>query len=279
MSPQGACPVAAPSANYGFQPEFVLEKMACNLKLYFMGVCGTAMGNAALLARASGHEVTGADEGVYPPMSTVLAEAGVAVHEGYDPERLAPLKPDMVVVGNAMMRGNPEVEWLLDTKALPFTSLPAMLHDQMLRHRRNIVIAGTHGKTTTTALAAFLLRENGRDPGYLIGGVPQDPADGQPPRGRGRSLCDRGRRVRQRVLRQAEQVHPLRAARRGVQQPRVRPRGHLPRPGRRPARLHPFLEDHPTERVCRAERRRRQPARPGGDAMDPGRPRGDGRGE
>jgi len=143
-----------------------------------MGVCGTAMGNAAMLARAAGHEVSGADEGVYPPMSTVLAEAGVTVHDGYDPERLASLKPDIVVVGNAMTRGNPEVEWLLDTKAFPFTSLPEILHDQILRRRKNIVIAGTHGKTTTTALTAYLLRENGRDPGYLVGGVPQDPPTG-----------------------------------------------------------------------------------------------------
>jgi len=153
-------------------------KDGANLKLYFMGVCGTAMGNAALLARAAGHEVTGSDEGVYPPMSTVLSQAGVAVHEGYDPARLASQKPDLVVVGNAMTRGNPEVEWLLDTRSIPFTSLPAMLHDHVLRHRENIVVAGTHGKTTTTALAAYLLRENGRDPGYLIGGVPQDPPTG-----------------------------------------------------------------------------------------------------
>ncbi len=111
-------------------------------------------------------------------MSTVLAEAGVKVHEGYDPGRLASLKPDLVVIGNAMTRGNPEVEWLMDTKAFPFTSLPQVLHDQVLHSRRNIVISGTHGKTTTTALAAFLLRENGRDPGYLIGGVPQDPPNG-----------------------------------------------------------------------------------------------------
>src|SRR6202142_113042 len=148
------------------------------MRLYFMGVCGTAMGNAALLARATGNDVSGSDSGIYPPMSTVLAEAGVSVHEGYDPGRLASLKPDLVVIGNAMMRGNPEIEWLLDTRAFPFTSLPAMLHDQVLCHRRNIVIAGTHGKTTTTALTAFLLRENGRDPGYLIGGVPQDPPSG-----------------------------------------------------------------------------------------------------
>jgi UDP-N-acetylmuramate: L-alanyl-gamma-D-glutamyl-meso-diaminopimelate ligase len=143
-----------------------------------MGICGTAMGNAALLVRAAGNEVMGSDSGVYPPMSTVLSGAGISVNEGYDPGRLASLKPDLVVIGNAMMRGNPEVEWLLDTRAYPFTSLPAMLNEHVLRHRRNVVIAGTHGKTTTTALAAFLLRENGRDPGYLIGGVPQDPPSG-----------------------------------------------------------------------------------------------------
>ena len=143
-----------------------------------MGVCGTAMGNAALLARAAGHEVLGADAGVYPPMSTVLAGAGVALHEGYDAARLAALAPDLVVVGNAMSRGNPEVEWLLDKRALPFTSLPAFLHDFILRSRRNLVICGTHGKTTTTALTAFLLRAAGRDPGFLIGGVPQDPPRG-----------------------------------------------------------------------------------------------------
>jgi UDP-N-acetylmuramate: L-alanyl-gamma-D-glutamyl-meso-diaminopimelate ligase len=148
------------------------------MKLYFMGVCGTAMGNAALLARAAGHDVIGADQNVYPPMSTVLSEAGIRVHEGYDPVRLAALKPDMVVIGNAMVRGNPEVEWLLDSRAFPFTSLPAMLHDQVLGLRKNVVIAGTHGKTTTTAMAAYLLRAAGRDPGFLIGGVPQDPPMG-----------------------------------------------------------------------------------------------------
>ncbi|MFO1447763.1 MAG: Mur ligase family protein [Opitutaceae bacterium] len=143
-----------------------------------MGICGTAMGNAALLARAAGHEVVGSDTGVYPPMSTVLREAGIAVHEGYDPGRLERLAPDLVVIGNAMSRGNVEVEWLLDTRALRFTSLPALLHELILRLRRNVVVAGTHGKTTTTAMTAFLLRENGRDPGYLIGGVPQDPPTG-----------------------------------------------------------------------------------------------------
>ena len=143
-----------------------------------MGIGGTAMGNAALLVRAAGHEVSGADTNVYPPMSTVLASAGITWHEGYDPARLARLAPDLVVIGNAMSRGHPEVEWLLDTRALPFVSLPALLHDFVLMRRRNLVIAGTHGKTTTTALAAFLLRAHGRDPGFLIGGVPQDPPTG-----------------------------------------------------------------------------------------------------
>ncbi|MBK8475881.1 MAG: Mur ligase [Opitutaceae bacterium] len=148
------------------------------MKVYFMGVCGTAMGNAALLLRQAGHEVLGADTGVYPPMSTVLREAGITIHEGYDPERLRSLAPDLVVIGNAMSRGNPEVEWLLDTRALPFTSLPGLLFDQVLRTRRNIVVCGTHGKTTTTALTAFLLGEVAADPGWLIGGVPIDPPTG-----------------------------------------------------------------------------------------------------
>jgi len=143
-----------------------------------MGIGGTAMGNAALLFRQAGHDVCGADTGVYPPMSTVLHAAGIAVHEGYDAARLQALAPDQVVIGNAMSRGNPEVEWLLDTRAIPFRSLPALLHDHILAHRSNLVVCGTHGKTTTTALAAFLLREAGADPGWLIGGVPVDPPTG-----------------------------------------------------------------------------------------------------
>ncbi|MCB1105430.1 MAG: Mur ligase [Cephaloticoccus sp.] len=148
------------------------------MRIYFLGICGTAMGNAALLARANGHDVLGSDQGIYPPMSTVLQDAGIELHEGYDAERLAKLKPDLVVIGNAMSRGHPEVEWLLETRALPFTSLPALLADFVLKGRQNLVICGTHGKTTTTSLAAYLLRENGRDPGFLIGGVPLDPPVG-----------------------------------------------------------------------------------------------------
>ncbi|MBE2212669.1 MAG: Mur ligase [Opitutaceae bacterium] len=148
------------------------------MRIYFLGIAGTAMGNAALLLRAAGHEVSGADQGVYPPMSEVLAAAGIRFFEGYDAARLAQHAPDLVVVGNAMSRGNPEVEWLLETRAIPFRSLPGILHDHVLSRRRNIVVAGTHGKTTTTSLTAFLLRANGRDPGFLIGGVPLDPPVG-----------------------------------------------------------------------------------------------------
>jgi UDP-N-acetylmuramate: L-alanyl-gamma-D-glutamyl-meso-diaminopimelate ligase len=154
------------------------ENQPPTMRIYFMGICGTAMGNAALLARAAGHEVLGADSGVYPPMSTVLAEAGITLHEGYDAARLDKLAPELVVIGNAMSRGNPEVEWLLDNRTIAFTSLPAFLHDHILKTRRNLVICGTHGKTTTTSLTAFLLRASGRDPGFLIGGVPQDPPVG-----------------------------------------------------------------------------------------------------
>ncbi len=147
------------------------------MRVYFMGICGTAMGNAALLLRSRGYEVLGSDANVYPPMSTVLAEAGIEVLPGYDAARLAQMKDTVVVVGNAQSRGNPEVEWLLDNRAACL-SLPQALHDFVLKDRRNIVVCGTHGKTTTTALAAFLLRENGRDPGFLIGGVPLDPPTG-----------------------------------------------------------------------------------------------------
>jgi UDP-N-acetylmuramate: L-alanyl-gamma-D-glutamyl-meso-diaminopimelate ligase len=111
-------------------------------------------------------------------MSDVLAKAGITLSEGYDPVRLERLAPDLVVIGNAMARGNPEVEWLLETRKIPYTSLPALLHDTVLKTRQNIVVCGTHGKTTTTSMVAFLLRENGRDPGFLIGGVPQDPPMG-----------------------------------------------------------------------------------------------------
>ncbi len=132
------------------------------------------MGHAALLMRSRGYEVSGADANVYPPMSNVLEAAGVDVAEGFDEKRLAAAMPDLVVVGNAMSRGNPEVEWLLSERRVRFFSLPELLSSFILGERRSIVVGGTHGKTTTSALTAFLLRGAGADPGYFIGGVPMD---------------------------------------------------------------------------------------------------------
>lgn len=148
------------------------------MRIYFMGIAGTAMGNVALLLRSLGHEVIGADTNVYPPMSDVLREAGIAFREGYDADALAASGADLVVVGNVVSRGNPEVEWLLNTRAMAYDSLPGVLRRMVLDGRESIVVAGTHGKTTTTAMTAHLLRENGRDPGFLIGGVPLDPPTG-----------------------------------------------------------------------------------------------------
>jgi UDP-N-acetylmuramate: L-alanyl-gamma-D-glutamyl-meso-diaminopimelate ligase len=139
-----------------------------------MSICGTGMGNGALLMRSIGHEVTGADQNTYPPMSDRLQEAGVEILEGYDAKRLEALSPDLVVVGNVNTRGNPEVEWLLDSRAIPFVSLPELLAREILQHRHAIVVAGTHGKTTTTTLAASLLQSAGIDAGYLVGGVPSN---------------------------------------------------------------------------------------------------------
>ena len=139
-----------------------------------MGICGTAMGNAALLVKEQGHEVLGCDAAVYPPMSDVLADAGIEVLDGFDAARLAALKPDQVVVGNAMSRGNPEVEWLLDQSELTYISLPELFHDTVLPKRCPVVITGTHGKTTTSTITAYLLERSDAKPGWLIGGVPND---------------------------------------------------------------------------------------------------------
>ncbi|MDQ8202459.1 Mur ligase family protein [Pelagicoccus sp. SDUM812003] len=148
------------------------------MRIYFLGIAGTAMGNAALLFRAMGHQVMGCDQAIYPPMSDLLRDAGVEIMEGYDAERLRTLSPDLVVVGNAYSRGNVEVEYLLEARSVEFTSLPDALRRFVLSRRNNIVITGTHGKTTTTSLAAFLLAQAGVQPGYMIGGAPIDPERG-----------------------------------------------------------------------------------------------------
>lgn len=130
------------------------------------------MGNVAVLMQRAGHTIAGSDQGIYPPMSTVLTKAGVQSFEGWDQNHLEMFQPDLVVVGNAVTRGNPEVEFVLQSKRFAYTSLPALIDNHLLGHRSRVVITGTHGKTTTTALTAWLLKQADQDPGWLIGGVP-----------------------------------------------------------------------------------------------------------
>ncbi|HNN86169.1 MAG TPA: UDP-N-acetylmuramate:L-alanyl-gamma-D-glutamyl-meso-diaminopimelate ligase [Pseudomonadales bacterium] len=141
------------------------------MHLHFLGICGTFMGSLAMLARELGHTVTGSDANVYPPMSTQLQQQGIVVTEGYDPAQLQPA-PDLVIVGNAMSRGNPAVEYLLDA-GLPYTSGPQWLCEHVLQGRWVLAVAGTHGKTTTSSMLAWILDYAGMNPGFLIGGVPQ----------------------------------------------------------------------------------------------------------
>jgi UDP-N-acetylmuramate: L-alanyl-gamma-D-glutamyl-meso-diaminopimelate ligase len=139
---------------------------------HFIGIGGTAMGAVAAALRDRGFIVTGSDENVYPPMSTFLESKGIALRAGYRPENI-PEDADVVVIGNAMKRGNPEVEAVLNRK-LYYVSLPEILKDLFLRGRHNLVVTGTHGKTTTTALLAWILSVAKLDPGYVIGGIPKN---------------------------------------------------------------------------------------------------------
>jgi len=128
------------------------------------------MGGIAALARAAGHRVTGSDQNVYPPMSDQLSALGIELIQGYDPDQLK-LKPDVVVVGNVMSRGNALIEALLDSD-LPYTSGPEWLSRHVLNNRHVLAVAGTHGKTTTTSMLTWILEHSGREPGFLVGGVP-----------------------------------------------------------------------------------------------------------
>ena len=142
------------------------------MHIHILGICGTFMGSLAILAKQLGHRVTGSDANVYPPMSTQLEAQGIELQQGYLPEHLQPA-PDLVVIGNAMSRGNPAVEYVLD-KGLPYTSGPQWLADHVLHGRWVLAVAGTHGKTTTSSMLAWLLEWAGMQPGFLIGGVPQN---------------------------------------------------------------------------------------------------------
>jgi len=140
------------------------------LRLHILGICGTFMGGIAALARELGHGVEGSDQSVYPPMSSQLERLGIALASGYTPQNLG-VGVDEVLVGNALSRGNPAVEHVLDA-GLRYTSGAQWLSEHVLRGRETLAVAGTHGKTTTTALLAWLLESAGRDPGFLVGGVP-----------------------------------------------------------------------------------------------------------
>ncbi len=138
--------------------------------IHFLGICGTAMASAAVMIKQLGIHVTGSDENVYPPMSTFLEDNQIPLLSGYSPENLKP-EPDLVVIGNALSRGNPEVEAVLDGH-LCYFSLPELLREYFIRGRKSIVITGTHGKTTTTSLVSWLLESAGRSPGFMVGGIP-----------------------------------------------------------------------------------------------------------
>ena len=140
------------------------------MHIHILGICGTFMGGVAALARAAGFRVTGCDRNVYPPMSTQLKDLGVEIYQGFDAAQLDP-RPDCVVVGNVMSRGMEIVEALLDSD-IPYTSGPRWLADNVLRDRHVFAVAGTHGKTTTASMLAWILHDAGHSPGFLIGGIP-----------------------------------------------------------------------------------------------------------
>ncbi|MDO6707659.1 UDP-N-acetylmuramate:L-alanyl-gamma-D-glutamyl-meso-diaminopimelate ligase [Photobacterium sp. 1_MG-2023] len=139
------------------------------MHIHILGICGTFMGGAAMLAKQLGHKVTGSDANVYPPMSTMLESQGIEIIQGYDPSQLDPA-PDLVVIGNAMSRGNPCVEYVLN-KNLRYTSGPQWLQEFLLHDRWVLAVAGTHGKTTTASMLAWILEDCGYQPGFLVGGV------------------------------------------------------------------------------------------------------------
>jgi UDP-N-acetylmuramate: L-alanyl-gamma-D-glutamyl-meso-diaminopimelate ligase len=142
------------------------------MHIHILGICGTFMGGLAVLARQAGHKVTGCDANVYPPMSTQLEEQGIALIEGYDADQTA-LQPDLYVIGNVVSRGNPLMEEILN-RGLPYTSGPQWIGEHILRERWVLAVAGTHGKTTTSSMLAWILEDAGYDPGFLIGGVPMN---------------------------------------------------------------------------------------------------------
>ena len=146
--------------------------MSIEKHIHLIGICGTAMASLAGMLKERGHRVTGSDAAAYPPMSEFLRDLGIPVAQPFDAKNLEP-KPDLVVIGNAISRGNVELEHVLDQR-IPFCSLPQLLHDEFLRGKEVLVVAGTHGKTTTTSMLAWIFHYAGLDPSFLIGGIAEN---------------------------------------------------------------------------------------------------------
>ena len=141
--------------------------------IHLIGICGTAMASLAGMLQQRGHRVTGSDAAAYPPMSTFLASLNIAVGEPFGESNLNP-RPDLVIVGNAISRGNVELEYCLDER-IPFCSLPQILHDEFLVGKEVLVVAGTHGKTTTSSMLAWIFKVADLQPSFLIGGIAENP--------------------------------------------------------------------------------------------------------
>ncbi len=154
--------------------------------IYFIGIGGTAMASVAVALSRAGHSVSGSDTTIYPPMSDYLAEHRIACHKGFDPENLIGDKPDTIVVGNAVSRGNPELEFALNERRR-LVSMPEIVRNELIGDNRSVVITGTHGKTTTTSLAAWLFECGGLRPGFLVGGIAENFQTGCRPSGRSRN--------------------------------------------------------------------------------------------
>ena len=142
------------------------------MHIHILGICGTFMGGIAVIARECGHKVTGCDQDVYPPMSTQLESQGIGLISGYSPEQIQ-LQPDIFVIGNVVTRGNPLMEEILNQN-LPYISGPQWLLENILRNRWVLAVSGTHGKTTTSSMLAWILDYAGLNPGFLIGGIPEN---------------------------------------------------------------------------------------------------------
>lgn len=142
------------------------------MHIHILGICGTFMGGIALIAQQAGHKVTGSDQNVYPPMSDELKAAGIEIYQGYGAEQLD-CKPDLIVVGNVMKRGMPVIERMLDER-MNYVSGPQFLEELYLRAKTVLAVSGTHGKTTTTAMLTWILEANGRNPSFLVGGIPEN---------------------------------------------------------------------------------------------------------